>query len=618
MIVARSLDTTRLSNESLTVTKHSGDDWSLAIASLDRPTRGTPIGIRVTVTDEQGAASSTEFSLTVLNDLPTVEIVEPSNYAIIAIPRGAEVVDVPVGVLINDDQPVEDVQLLLNSEVVEGAVVISRSLAGRFEATLSALRTGDYTLNASARDTATGELVLSSAVYMKVVIGGDGEIAIVHPEAETRDEIFAIWDYLVNLGLNPQVFLQEEILVEALAGFRAVIWHDLGSVELLDHTVEVLADLQDNVGTPIYYIGTELGSASSRLSSDHRQVWEELTRMKATGERRSVNQIKLHPSVLGARNQIEGSWALLDQIDLSFETDLVEVKEDAEILGTGDEEVPLIFRYPSSGELGTDEARRFVQLFSLRRDGRSEPGLSPASVFERQVLFANALCYLLEGPVQCECPSVALDVVAVDSPIDGKITARVAELFDVSLALSNNNGRCYLRQGKLIVPLPEGVELRGVDGTTEIPWEWDETGREAILSIGVLAPPADLDPTTGLPEEQAAPEGLEVNLRLHGRYPGVYSIEMLREANLVDPQPYGLELEIQGISLELQPGRGVGFSLVLRGSNGARGRVEQTTDLGASKSWTLLRQVEFTHSDAVEEILVEYTGEQRFFRVVEF
>ena len=177
-VYVESLDPDRLPDELLAVAERSGGNRSLSIASLNRPTGGMPIGIRVTVTDEQGASASTEFSLTVLNDLPTVEIVEPSNYAIIPIPGGAESVDVSVGILINDDQPVEDVQLLLDSEVVGGSVVESSSVAGRFEATLSALGVGEYHLTASARDTATGELVLSPLVYIKVVVGGAGRLQL--------------------------------------------------------------------------------------------------------------------------------------------------------------------------------------------------------------------------------------------------------------------------------------------------------------------------------------------------------------------------------------------------------------------------------------------------------
>ena len=595
VVVAESLDAARLPNESLTVRERSGDDQRLSIASLDRPTGSTPIGIRVTVTDEQGASASTEFSLTVLNDLPTIEIVAPSNYAIIQIPVGADVVDVPVGILINDDQPVEDVQLLLNSEVLEETVVGSSSVAGRFDANLSALSAGEYYLTASARDAATGELVLSSSVYIKVVAGGEGEIAIVHPEAETRDEIFTIWDYLVNLGRQPQVFLQDEVSVEALESYRAVIWHDLGLSDLQDRTVSSLSALQDTVRMPIYFIGERLASSVLDLSEKSQDEWSELTKLAPADERVMVLQVNFYPFFDSFQNQIDGFWALEDGFELEFEVDVTRAHEEAQVLAiSGVSEIPVVLRYPATDAEAQVAARRFVQSFPVREKGNE------AARRARRTLFDNALCYLLNGNQECQCPSAVIDLKVLTEG-GNPTSASLGETFEIELELGNFNGRCDVQGGRLSFQLPAGLELSDVVSERNFAWRWEAEVRTAFIEVGIL---------------EDSPTATLATLQLRSLLPGDYGLEIIASGNYFDPLAVPVTVKAEGAFLAVDQDGSGGVALQVFGTTGSNVRVEWSDTLGAGARWQLLEKVQFLESETERVLEGGELELQRFYRVV--
>lgn len=601
VIVAESLDTARLPNELLTVTEQSGDDRSLAIASLDRPTGSTAIPIRVTAMDEQGATSSTEFSLTVLNDLPTVEIVEPSDYAIIAIPGGAEAVDVSVGILTNDDQPVAEVQLLLNSVVIEEAVGVSSSIAGRFETTLSALRTGEYTLTASARDAATGELVLSPSVYIKVVAGGDGEIAIVHPANENRTEVFAVWDYLVDLGYQPQVFLQEEISVEVLSDYRTVIWHDLGSLDLLDQTVEVLSNLQETLNMPIYFMGTQLESAVVGVSHETREKWREMTKVQG-----SLGRVALNPVVFGEADDSDRSlvgdyWALVDGFALDGETDALEVDLDAQILAVaGDEESVLVHRFPSLDGNDLEAPRRFVQAFPLRIYG------DEFASFARRVLFENALCFLLAKNIveDCECPNSNIADRSIRE-FNESVIVSVGEIFEIDFFLYND-GRCPLRGGQLEVSLGDGMSLAGISSSKRVPSRWDEETQKAYLGIGRM-------------ETQSNAEDIMMTLSVETSQTGTYPLAMRLSGNHYEGEErLLLNVIVKGALLSVEQDMVGQPVLVVSGVPNSSVQIEWSSDLRDAGHWQSLQNIAFSSDESERRIPLGTLGEQRFFRVVGF
>ena len=613
VVEAESLDERWLQTSNVTVSRNVQGAHQLEISSLGVPPGGNGIGIRVTVTDGAGATASTEFNVTVLNDFPVVEIIEPIDEAIIEIPDGVEAVDLPFTVGVIDDQSVDEMGLEVNGGEFEGDIGVVEGMVGRFSGALPSLAIGEYSLRAWAKDRATGEVAYSEITPFKVVAGGKGEIAIVHPLVSGREEVFTVWDYLVDLGHQPKVFLQEEISVEALADYRAVIWHDLGSTVLRDHTVEVLAALQDRQGIgglmpmPIYFIGTQLRSAAANVTNEARRRWIEMAKI---GE--SLGRVLLNPVVFGEegdpnRGAVGDYWALAESFLLDGDTDAYLVQPGVEVLAVaGNEESVLVHRYPPVDKDEIPVPRRFVQGFPLRARGGDDAS------FARRALFENALCFLLAKDVisECECESAVISPVI--SQLGSDLSFDVGEEFSIDTALINN-GRCSARGGQISVTLPPGLLMVDIESSKGVPVRWEENPventRTAFLAVGIVE------------EQSREKEDVSLSFKLVATQSGSHRVEIQSTGNNFDGQTEILEITAEREALEGEVSLGIERSpeglvnLVVVGSPFSVVKLEWSASLGALAGWRQLRTVTFSANQRRKTIEIRPVEGERFYRI---
>ena len=590
-LVVESLDLDRLPDDLLDLQRGDGGESRLQIGTLDRSTEQAPIGVRVTVIDEHGAVASVEFTHEV-TDLSRISIIKPANYSILQIPEGWTTRDVSIEIEVAGEQAVGNVFIEVDSIRLDGDARPDSLRSGVFDYLWEGVSPGEYDIRAKTRDAATGEEILSLPVTIKVVVGGRGEIAIVHPSSDSHDEIFTIWDYLVDLGYQPQVFLQEEISVATLEPFLAVVWHDLGSLDLMEQTVSTLLVLQDTIRMPIYFIGEHLASSEVDLPKESQDEWAEMTQLAPAGGRVPLARVNFNPFRDSFQNQIDGYWALVDGFDLRAELDESQVKEGAQVLAvSGDSEIPVVLRYPATDAEAQVTARRFLQSFPLIENGDEGARIA------RRVLFENGLCYLLKGE-ECGCPSAVINLV-IETEFDEPIGASLGEAFEIELKLGNN-GRCDVRGGLLNIQLPEGLELSDVASERNFAWRWDSEMRTAIIAVGIL---------------EDSPDESIVTLHVRSLLPGGYGVDVVASGSYFEPHAVAVSVEIEGAFLAIGQDRSGGIVLQVIGTAGANARVEWSDTLGVGARWQLLENVQFSESETERVVPVGELDQQRFYRV---
>lgn len=589
-----SLTPSRLATDAIRLTEGDGGERTFTIPSFDEPTGRNPIRVKVIVRDGEEETSFVEFSVSVTNDLPVVEIVAPTPFAIVPIPVGFDRVDVPAVVVIADDQPVDDVRLWLGA-VGEGAPVASAEVAeGTFETSLAGLMAGEYVVIATVRDRATGELVASDPVTFRTVLDELGEIAVVHPEAADLTEVFTVWDYLVDLGYEPRVFEQSDISVAALEDYRAVIWHDLGRADVAEETVDVFVALQDTVAMSIYFIGDHLASAQGSLSEVNGQRWADLTKLSDLGARDVIGEVRFAVATDADNNEISGYWAQVDGFLIAGEIDRSVGAVEAEVLAVaGERSSPAVLRYPSTNGLDLSAPRRFVQAFPLRERG------GEVATIARKILFENALCYLLaDNAIDCECPSAVITTI-IEQESTEAIEASLGERFPLNLLL-NNNGRCLARGGQLTLRLPEGLRLVEVESSKGIPWRWAPGEATAYLAVGIVEPSG---------------EDITVDLLLEATRPGNHAIELTSSGNNFDDSPRTLSVKVEGGAVAIDRNELGEPILRVAGSPGGVVQVESVESLSFATGWQLFERVVLAADEGERVLPLEAGTDQRFYRV---
>ena len=444
----------------------------------------------------------------------------------------------------------------------------------------------------------------------KIAVAKDcGEIAIVYPEGKELDEVFVVWDTLLDLGYLPRVFEQGKISFDELEGFLAVIWHDLDSIDLQSHTVEVFSNLQEMVNIPIYFMGTQLESSTAGLTDEMRDRWREMTKIRG-----SLGRVPLDPVLFGEeddpnRGLVGEFWALIGGFSLEGETDSLIADTDTEVLAVaGDEESVLVHRFPSVDGSNFGASRRFVQAFPLGDGGKE------IATFSRRVLFENALCFLLADNIveDCECPSAVMSPNIAQQ--GANLTYDVGEEFSIDTIL-NNNGRCSARGGQLSVTLPPGLCMVGVESSKGIPLRWEENSEEntrtAYLAVGIVEPQG---------EES---EDISLKFNFVATQPGTHRVVIRSTGNNFDEQTDILDVSAAGASIGGEVSLGIErlsnglVNLIVQGNPCSAVRIESSPALGPLANWQLLETVAFSALNNERSIRLGGEGGERFYRAME-
>lgn len=595
-ISARELNSPSLIRDISVDYSHPNTSGILMIEMTDAASGNYNTEVTVIAKDEGGLEASTRFKISVAEVSVTLSL--PADLEVFC---NVEWVDFALNLENVDPANIAKVEYLIGDLVFE-ADGGAPSFGFRW------LDPEIGAFEARSRVTFQDQTQAISHPHKIAVVNDCGEIAIVYPDGRELDDVVAVWDALLDLGYLPRVFNEEEISVEALGGFLAVIWHDLDAPELQPRTVDVLSALQERDGMPIYFIGTQLETAGAELPPETRRRWREMTKVE-----RSLGRVPLESVLFGDeddpnRSSVGEFWALIAGFALDGETDGLVTEPEAEVLAvSGDEESVLVYRFPSVDGSNFGAPRRFVQAFPLR-DGGDE-----IATFSRRVLFENALCFLLADDIveDCECPSA---VISTNIAQLGSILAYdVGEEFSIDTLL-NNNGRCSARGGQLSVTLPPGLCMVGVESSKGIPLRWEqnpeENTRTAYLTVGIV-------------EHQGADsEDISLKFQFVATQPGSHRLVIRSTGNNFDEQTDILDVSVEGEPLGAEVSLGIErlsnglLNLIVQGNPCSAVRIESSHALGQSADWQLLETVSFSVLDSERLIRLGVENGERFYRAI--
>lgn len=365
----------------------------------------------------------------------------------------------------------------------------------------------------------------------------NGDVLIVpnqsDPEIELLEDTIRsveIFDHDLDSlrSMIPRVLAQEDLEFRLVTEFKAIIWHDLGTLEdgLSDNVASVLSQAFSG-GIPIYSIGEHLRGSGELLSSTERGQWESLTGLgldESVGSSETITLIKdpeispdLHPVL---------AWPYGEAFDFGYPRapeSVVSLNNDAEVLAQAGDTVVLT-AFPSRA-LG-DEA--FERTRAITQNVRVFVEEGAGDDFERETLFRNGICWL----VDCD-PCVLFDVWLTGEASDTAIS--VGNELEFNL-LVHHNGACQASGGTIQAILPENLEFVEAEAPKGF---IDQDGQRVTFRVGIIA------------NATVTPLRLKVRATKPGQTQPVFTVRV-NGRNLRDPD-IAFDLLVDGVAPAPEP-----------------------------------------------------------------
>jgi hypothetical protein len=363
--------------------------------------------ITVTVKDDGGVLNggqdtfSRQFTVEVSkteNKAPEVQIVLPQDGT-------TTTVDVPT-VLVADakdsDGTISKVEFYKNNNQLIGTVSSSP-----YQLVVGNLTEGKYTFYAKATDN-SGLSAVSKPITINV-LGERRDVAIVKVSPDEHIDTLTKYVSEVQLSnhqdsLTWRVFEVSEISYEILSQYRVVIWNNPNPIRGVSMSeVQILKQLIDS-GVPVYFIGANIATSANALELSEKRDWSRLTSLIPAGDKTQLVNVEVrrqddHSSIL------DGFYGRVDSFAASDMIDQCQSITNADTLAATVDGVVFV-SYPTISKPDNGETRRFSQLLPVIGKGDSR------SIEERQRIFKNALCWLID----CNrCPVVNLAILADES-----------------------------------------------------------------------------------------------------------------------------------------------------------------------------------------------------------
>ncbi len=389
--------------------------------------------ITVTVKDDGGVLNggqdtfSRQFTVTVTkteNKAPEVEIVSPQDGT-------TTTADVPITLVAeatDSDGTISKVEFYQNSNQQIGTISSSP-----YQLVVGNLNEGKYTFYAKATDN-SGLSGVSKPIIINV-LGERRDVAVI--KVSTDENIDTLTKYVSEVQLSThqdsltwRSFETSEISYEVLSQYRVVIWNNPNPVRGVSTSeVQILKRLIDS-GIPIYLIGPNIATSADTLGLSEKRDWAIISSLLPTGNKTQLVNVELqrqddHGPILDGFYGRVVSFAAADMIDQCHSI------TNADTLAVTIDGVVLV-SYPTISKPEDGETRRFSQMLPVIGKGDA------MSIEERQLIFKNALCWLID----CNrCPVVNLAILA-DESITQPAQSSIGQPFKLKAHITTQNAEC--------------------------------------------------------------------------------------------------------------------------------------------------------------------------------
>jgi uncharacterized repeat protein (TIGR01451 family) len=413
----------------------------------------------VLVRNLAGQTGSTAASLTVV-PVPVlgVSLIAPTNGAAVCYGNA-----VALAASVTANQPVVSVSYYA------GATLLGSNSSPPYQYTWTPGQPGTYRLSAQVADI-QGRTALSTQGVSVVVSPDCLPVAVIR--AAPDPEIDALQEYLLEMGLGSVVFDQAGLSSNLLAGFRLVIWDDVGLANALaTNTVDALAEVCAG-HVPVYLIGGHLVSAGTSLPAREQAEWVGLTHLGAGPGGICDGPITIIDPEGPSNPILWGQFATV--VDDMLYTNGIEMATNdpsSELLCQCNGASALVI-YPPLQSPGQGPTNLVVQDFRVL-----PPGAPAASANLLGGLFKNAVCWLI-GCGNCEDAGLDLQGTQTnDVVMSGQV---------MTYALTAScSGECPPLDVRITNWLPAGFVFLGATNQ-QGSWICDTNNQEVIFSLGQM------------------------------------------------------------------------------------------------------------------------------------
>ena len=389
--------------------------------------------ITVTVKDDGGVLNggqdtfSRQFRVDVMrvdNKAPEVQIVSPQDGSVTT-------VDSPFTLVAEAKDPdgtISKVEFFQNNNQQIGTISSSP-----YQLVVGNLTEGKYRFYAKATDH-SGLSGVSKPIIINV-LGERRDVAVI--KVSPDENIDTLTKYVSEVQLSThqdsltwRSFETSEISYEVLSQYRVVIWNNPNPVRGVSTSeVQILKRLIDS-GIPIYLIGPNIATSADTLGLSEKRDWAIISSLVPTGNKTQLVNVELqrqddHGPILDGFYGRVVSFAAADMIDQCHSI------TNADTLAVTIDGVVLV-SYPTISKPEDGETRRFSQMLPVIGKGDA------MSIEERQLIFKNALCWLID----CNrCPVVNLAILA-DESITQPAQSSIGQPFKLKAHITTQNAEC--------------------------------------------------------------------------------------------------------------------------------------------------------------------------------
>ena len=310
-----------------------------------------------------------------------------------------------------------------------------------------------------------------------------------------------IQDLLFEMGVGMHWLPSELEDPAALDGMDMILAMEDAEVGVSHEMLGWLEYLYFDRQLPVYLLGNHLLSATSGLTSEERQRWEQLVHLQGQGVEGVHQQVVLEERGF-FQSFLQGRFGQVSPFVVSGEMDQASATSNAEAIVRLDE-TDLMVRYPAGGRTEAAQPRWVSQNFPLFGPMGQEK--DPI----RRALFQNALCWLLQ------CGTCSLnDLQLTLKDWNGESTT--GEWVEQSFELANV-GACEATDTQVFIKYPKGVELGRAEFSQGLGAENHPEGGVLQIHVGRLT--------------HGAASKMTGSFRTQALIPGLHEIQVCVESN---------------------------------------------------------------------------------------
>lgn len=484
-----------------------------------------------------------------------------------------------------------DIQVTINAQDPDGGIIsrvdlyLNNELAATlspdeaygisFSTVLEEISSGIHLLEAFAFDDEGDQ---NAPTKVKFEVGNpQGEVAIVN-NGDSKD-ILPLQSSLFEMKISPRIFTQEELTLDALTDYEAVVWYDAGQFGLTDNTATVLYQAYAG-GMPVYVVGELLREAGLLLTEPAQSMWFELAGLDVSTTCfafEGVLNFDRHQDIPSPLNNTYGYVS-----DLSIQKPRCFTTFNLELdpyVYAGD--TPVFGIFPSVNSTQRDLVRRASQQFLIA------DGDSPYGMFQSRAIFMNTICWLLNSCPNCFQGYLSVTESRSSDVLSGMHVRNIAQVgeWQTMDLLFANNGECDLYGLLVEMTFPKSFVIQ-LSSVFSQQMDWQLIDNNLIWRAGQLG--------------RGTINGANCRVAFKAREPGLYQIEIHSKSNFASSNREVVHMEVEGdptstvpwkIAMAPSPGHRLDF--LVSGAPNTLFRIESITNLHPNQLalWSIVPDV---------------------------